>query len=69
MGAVVCGLALVAYLWSRAIGLPGLSGAVDDWDTPLGSFAMVLESLFLAGYFTVMTGVAVAAPERRHWYD
>ena len=69
LGALVSGLSLVAYLWSRAIGLPGLAEAVGDWDEPLGSFAMILDGLFLAGYFTVMAGIAVAAPERRHWHD
>jgi hypothetical protein len=69
LGALVSGGALVAYLWSRAVGLPGFAEAVGDWDEPLGSFIMVLEGLFLAGYFTVMTGIAVAAPERRHWHD
>ncbi|MDP9474336.1 MAG: hypothetical protein M3R38_01320 [Actinomycetota bacterium] len=69
LGALVSGLSLVLYLWSRAIGLPGLAEAVGDWDEPLGSLAMVVEILFLVGYATVMTGIAVATPERRHWHD
>ena len=69
LGALVCGPSLVAYLWSRAIGLPGLAEAVGDWDEPLGTFAMMMEGLFLIGYFAVMTGIAVAAPERRYSHD
>lgn len=69
LGALVSGLSLLAYLWSRALGLPDLAEAVGDWDEPLGSLAMVFESLFLAGYFAVMTGIAVPAPERRNWHD
>lgn len=69
LGALVSGLSLVAYLWSRAIGLPGLAEAVGEWDEPLGSFAMMMEGLFLIGYFAVVTGMAVAVPERRHWHD
>ena len=69
LGALVSLGALLAYLWSRAIGLPGLAGAVGDWDEPLGTFALMMESLFLLGYSTVMMGIAVAAPGRRHWHD
>ena len=69
LGALVSLGALLAYLWSHTIGLPGLAEAVGDWDQPLGTFAMIMEGLFLVGYSTVMTGIAVAAPERRHWHD
>lgn len=69
LGALVSGATLVAYLWSRVLGLPGFVEAVGDWDEPLGSLAMIFEGLFLAGYFTVMTGISVAAPERRRWHD
>ncbi len=69
LGVLVSLGALLAYLGSRAIGLPGLAEAVGDWDEPLGTFAMMMEGLFLVGYSTVMTGIAVAAPERRHWHD
>lgn len=69
LGAVVCGLSFVAYVASRLFGLPGLGEAVGEWDEPLGSLALILEGLFLAGWFSVVTGLAVAAPDRRDWHD
>ena len=69
LGALVSVAALVAYLASRFFGLPGFAEAAGDWDRPLGSVASILEALFLAGYFAVMTRIAVTVPERRHWHD
>lgn len=69
LGAVVSGLALVAYPISRFFGLPDFPEAAGAWDTPLGSLAMIFEGLFLTGYVTVLTGTVVAAPEKREWHD
>jgi hypothetical protein len=69
LGAVVCGLSALAYLASRLFGLFGLPEAVGEWDEPLGSLALILEGLFIAGWFSVVTGLAVAAPDKRHWHD
>jgi hypothetical protein len=30
---------------------------------------MIFEGMFLAGWFSVLTGLAVAAPDKRDWYD
>lgn len=67
LGAVISGVALVAYLISRTVGLPGFSEGV--WDEPLGTLAMILEASFLGVYFTVVTGLNVAYPETRDWHD
>jgi hypothetical protein len=69
LGALICGLSILAYLASRLFGLFGLPEAVGEWDEPLGSLALILEGLFLAGWFSVVTGLAVAAPEKRDWHD
>lgn len=69
LGAYVAGGALVAYLVSRAIGLAGFEEAVGNWANAWGSFAMIVEGLYLAGYFMVATGAAVAAPEKRDWHS
>lgn len=69
LGAVLSGVALVAYLISRTFGLPGLAEGAGAWDEPLGSLAMILEASFLAGYFTVISGLNVAYPDRRDWHD
>lgn len=69
LGAIISAVALVAYPISRFFGLPGFSEGVGAWDEPLGSLAMIVEALFLAGYFTVITGLNVAYPERRDWHD
>lgn len=69
LGALISGLSLLAYLASRLFGLPGFSEAAGEWDEPLGTFAMILEALFLGGWFSVVTGFAVTAPDKRHWHD
>jgi hypothetical protein len=69
LGAVASGLALVAYPVSRIFGLPGFPEGVGEWDEPLGSLAMIFEGLFLTGWFSVITGLAVAAPDKRDWHD
>jgi hypothetical protein len=69
LGALVCALSLLAYPASRLFGLPGFPEAVGEWDEPLGTLAMILEGLFLAGWLSVITGLAVAAPDRRTWHD
>ncbi len=69
LGALISGLSLVAYLFSRLFGLPGLGEVAGGWDEPLGSLALIFEGLFLAGWLSVVTGLAVAAPDRRHWHD
>lgn len=69
LGAVISGLSLVAYLVSRTFGLPGFAAGVGAWDEPLGTVSMIVEALFVAVYFTVITGINVAYPDRRDWYD
>lgn len=69
LGGYVAGGAFVAYLVSRAVGLAGFEEAVGNWANPWGSFALIVEGLYLAGYFLVATGVAVAAPEKRDWHS
>jgi len=69
LGALISGLSALAYLASRLFGLPGFAEAAGEWDEPAGSLAMILEGLFLAGWFSVITGLAVAAPEERSWHD
>jgi hypothetical protein len=69
LGALICGLSALAYVVSRLFGLPGLGEAAGEWDEPLGSLVLIFEGLFLAGWFSVITGLAVAAPDRRTWHD
>ena len=69
LGALISSLSFLAYLASRLFGLPGFAEAAGRWDAPLGSLAMIFEGLFLTGWFSVVTGLAVAAPDRRDWYD
>jgi hypothetical protein len=69
LGALISILSLLAYLASRLLGLPGFSEAAGEWDEPLGTLAMILEGLYLAGWLSVITGLAVAAPDMRDWHD
>jgi hypothetical protein len=45
LGALVAGGALVAYLISRTVGLPGL--APDTWLEPLGILSLMVEAAFI----------------------
>jgi hypothetical protein len=48
LGALVAGGALVMYVVSRSVGLPGFEHAVGRWSGPLGLLSLVVEALFLA---------------------
>jgi hypothetical protein len=69
LGALISVLSLLAYLASRLFGFPGFAGTAGEWDEPLGPLAMILEGLFLAVWLSVITGLAVAAPDKRDWRD
>jgi hypothetical protein len=69
LGALISLLSLLAYLASRLFGLPAAPELAGEWTSALGSVAMILEGTFLAGWFSVLTGLAVAAPDKRDWYD
>ena len=54
LGLLVTGGALLFYIASRTIGLPGLE-AEDEWFEPMGLASMVVEALFVLVYGYVMT--------------
>jgi hypothetical protein len=47
LGLVVAGGALLAYVASRTIGLPGLPAEPDAWFEPMGVASLVCEGLFV----------------------
>jgi hypothetical protein len=47
LGALVAGGALVGYVLSRTVGLPGLPAEPDAWLEPLGAASMIAETAFL----------------------
>jgi hypothetical protein len=47
LGAVMAGGALLGYVLSRTVGLPGLPAEPDAWLEPLGVVSLVCEGLFL----------------------
>lgn len=69
LGSAVSLLSLAIYLVSRGPGLPGLPQMVGKWHYPLGNVSVVIALLFLALHFSVLTGMNVAYPQRRHWHD
>ncbi len=69
LGSAISAAALAGYLVSRTLGLPGYPEGIGDWDTPLGTVAMILETLYLGLHFSVGTGMNVAAPGTREWHD
>lgn len=46
LGLLVAGGALLGYIASRTIGLPGLPAEPDAWLEPLGAASMIVEALF-----------------------
>ena len=48
LGLAVAGGALVMYVVSRSVGLPGFGHAVGRWFGPLGIISLVVEALFIA---------------------
>jgi hypothetical protein len=69
MGSVVAAASIGMYAASRTAGLPGLPDLVAWWDYPLGTFSMAVAALFMGLHFSVLTGMNVAYPQRRHWHD
>jgi hypothetical protein len=51
LGVLTAGSALVGYVISRTIGLPGLP--VDEWLEPLGVLSLLVEGLFVGLYLVV----------------
>ena len=48
LGVVVAGGALVMYIVSRSVGLPGFEQAVGRWSGPRGIASLIVEALFIA---------------------
>ncbi len=48
---------IVAYLWSRGIGLPGIEDHIGHWNDPLGTAALVFEA--------TLVGLSLPALRRR----
>ncbi len=69
LGAVISGVAFVSYIISRTLGLPGFSEAVGAWDTPSGTVSEIFDVMYLGLWFSIITGMNVAAPDKRNWHD
>jgi hypothetical protein len=69
LGTVVSAASVGMYVASRTAGLPGLPVLVGWWDYPLGTLSMALAALFGGLHFSVLSGMNVAYPQRRHWHD
>jgi hypothetical protein len=59
LGVLVAGGALVAYVISRTVGLPGL--VPDVWLEPLGILSLMVEAAFLGVFAQSRRGVPPAA--------
>ncbi len=55
LGALVAGGALVLYIVSRSVGLPGFEHAVGRWFGPLAIISFIVEALFLALFFLAVS--------------
>ena len=68
-GSLVSLAFLVIYPVSRPVSLPGLEALTGRWDFAPGTFAMTFAAGFIAVHTTVLSGINVAYPHRRQWYD
>ena len=55
VGALVAGGALVMYVVSRSVGLPGFEHAVGRWFGPLAIISFIVEVLFVALFFVAVS--------------
>lgn len=60
---------IAMYLTSHSAGLPGMHQLAGRWDYPLGTLAMGLAAMYVAGHFSVVTRMSIAYPDRRNWHD
>jgi len=69
LGSLVSVVFLGLYLASRAVGLPGLVGLTGRWDLAPGSLSAACAMGFIGLHMSVLLGINVAYPQRRHWHD
>lgn len=62
LGLVVAAGALIAYIISRTVGLPGLEAEPDAWFEPLGLASMIVEALFTALAVWVLSRTTATQP-------
>ena len=55
LGLLVAGGALLAYIASRTVGLPGLAAEPDAWFEPMGVASLVCEGLFIVLFAVTQT--------------
>lgn len=60
LGVVVAGGAMLGYVVSRTVGLPGLPAEPDAWLEPLGVASLVAEGLFLVLFGVTRRRASVA---------
>ena len=62
LGALVAGGAVLGYVLSRTVGLPGLPAEPDAWLEPLGVAAVVAEVAFLMAFAMTRRQSSTASP-------
>jgi hypothetical protein len=62
LGLFIAGGAILAYIASRTIGLPGLPAEPDAWLEPMGVASLVCETLFVL-LFAITRGTPATAAE------
>jgi len=63
--AALGGLAILAYILSRSIGLPQIRDDVGNWAEPLGVVAVAAEAVLLFGGLAAASGRLVLMIDRR----
>ncbi|MEP6666615.1 MAG: hypothetical protein ABJA81_09230 [Nocardioidaceae bacterium] len=55
LSALTCGLSVIAFVWSRTLGLPQIGDDIGNWLEPLGIAAVLAECLTVAIAFAALT--------------
>lgn len=62
LGAFIAGGAILAYVASRTVGLPGLPAEPDAWLEPMGVASLLCETVFLLLFGTTLSAGRRSSP-------
>lgn len=68
-GSMLSSLVLVVDVGTRFAGVPGMAATTGRWDVAPATFMLAFAGGFVAVHATVLLGINVAYPRRRHWAD
>jgi hypothetical protein len=68
-GSLLSAVILAIDVSTRMVSLPGLVAVTGRWDFAPATFALAFAGAFIGLHASVLLGINVAYPQRRHWED